>query len=183
VIFTSFKRSLSYPGEKFSIACYQPTGFNYQELICLAPMDPEGRAIRTRRFFKKENGVFDPISYYLSIHEYREAILQGFHSREEEIKFWMQSLSTRRIATLVCWCPHSASSKAQLRDLGSFACHSGIIAEIIMHYRPDIPVFLDDDRFDRLVPVWRHGSPWQPRLFIKNPSPSTNCLTPCAFYS
>lgn len=164
VIFTSFRKSSNIPGEKYSIANYQPVGYNFPEIICLAPLTPDGKPIRSRQLTKKKNGVIDPFAFYSALYDYRQAILRGYQDRWQEILFWLEALNTHRTVSLVSWSPYSKATQEQVKDMGVFACHSGIISEIILCFRPDIEVVLDDDRFDRLVPLWRHGKPWHPRL-------------------
>lgn len=144
VVFTSFRKSQNFNGEKFSIARFQPKGYRYKELRFLAAEDEKGGKILLRNF---ENPIED----------YREVLRRSFKARGTAIRGWLESLSPDVDIVLCCWCPYSKSTQEQIKKRGSFVCHSGLIAQMIRKYRPDVPVELDDDRQKYLIDEWRVG--------------------------
>jgi hypothetical protein len=71
------------------------------------------------------------------------------------VKPWLDSLSPDKDIILCCWCPYSESSSKQIKEYGDFACHSGLIGQMIQKNRPDIQVVLDEDRQKYLIKEWR----------------------------
>lgn len=159
IILTSFKRSSMYPGKKFSVAPYQPRGFNYPELLCLAPIDMHGKGIRSSKFFcnssKEEADLFDFLDDCSS---YRKAVMQSYIDRSEEIRHVLSAFNRNSQIVFASWGPYTANARRQISKTGIFACHSGIIAEILTIMRPDLKVILDVDRSRWLVPTWQHGT-------------------------
>lgn len=156
IIFTSFKNSHLYAGEKFSVARYQPKRFYYTELSFLAAEDENGHRIKLRN---TED----------SIAQYKKAFRRGCKVRWTEIDEWLKSLDEASDYVLCCWCPYSQSSDKQLKETGSFACHTGLVAQLIKKHRPDIKILLDDDRENRLIKDWAVKSdavpkPLQPKV-------------------
>lgn len=143
VILTSFKQSVKYPGEKYSIARIQPKGFNYKELKFLAAIDEKGKKLQM------ENIQDDTLNVY------KEALRRGLKKRWHLVNAWLNSLSHDKDIVLCCWCPYSESSSKQMKEYGTFACHSGLIGQMIRKNRPDIQVVLDEDRQKYLSKEWR----------------------------
>lgn len=141
IIFTSFKKSYQYAGQKFSVARYQPKGFHFTELSFFAAEDENGDRIKL--------GNSDN-----SIAEYKKAFRKGCKARWAEIEIWLKALKPEDDLVLCCWCPYSKGSEKQLKDTGVFACHTGLIAQMIKKHRPDIRVALDEDREKHLVKDW-----------------------------
>jgi hypothetical protein len=53
-----------------------------------------------------------------------------------------------------------------VKELGVFACHSGLASKLLSGLLPDIEMRLDFDRAERLVPQWRFGRVEQGNLFL-----------------
>ena len=157
ITFTSFKKSHLYAGEKFSVARYQPKGFRYQETSFLAAEDENGERIKLRN---TED----------SIAQYKKAFRRGCKVRWPEIEAWLKSLDAAKDYVLCCWCPYSQSSEKQLKDTGVFACHTGLIAQIIRKHRPDIQIAMDTDREKHLIKDWLVKSDAAPK-FEPQPEP------------
>lgn len=142
VILTSFKQSVKYPSEKFSIARIQPKGFNYKELKFLAAIDEKGKKLQLKNLQED------------SLNGYKETFKRGLKKRWHSVNAWLNSLSPDKDIVLCCWCPYSESSSKQMKEYGAFACHSGLIGQMIRKNRPDIQVVLDEDRQKYLVKEW-----------------------------
>lgn len=151
VVLTSFQRSkeiirkLSLAGAEriftYSVARFQPKGFNYEELKFLAANGKNGKLLL--RNFKNP------------VRDYAEALKEGYLSRWNEIKKWLDSLKEEETIILCCWCPHSSQTNKQIDRFGTFCCHTGLIGKMINKHRPDITVVLDDDRDRYLVEEWK----------------------------
>jgi hypothetical protein len=139
IILSSFKNSSKYLCQKYSVSRWQPAGFNYPELLFLAPFDNQGRKILLR----------DSIN---SLEGYRKAFIGGYVARWEEVKPWLDSLIPETNMVLCCWCPYSKPSREQLKKFGTYACHLGLIAQLIEMSNPEIEIILDDDR---IVEEWK----------------------------
>lgn len=161
VVLTSFHNARHYHGTKYSISLYQPKGFNFPALDFFAPVSEDFNDIRTGRFLNPS----DPHDYYVGLSDFETSLMEAFRSRGDEIRHFTATLDPQSDIVLCCWCPHSRSSREQVKKLGVFACHSGLVGKIILDYRPDIEVRLDNDRADRLVPQWSYGYGAQRDLF------------------
>lgn len=162
VVFTSFQKAHRYPGEKFSIAMFQPAGFNFPELTFFMPVSDELESIRTKSYLKSLN----PHDFYEDLEMFGTEITRAFGSRIDEIIHFSSTLSASKDIALCCWCPYSKSTKEQVKALGVFACHSGLASKFLATLRPDIEMRLDFDRSERLVPQWRYGHGTQGNLFL-----------------
>ena len=141
IVFASFKKAKNYSGEKYSVATFQPKGFNFSCLKFLYPIDEEGRRIYL------ENYV-DPFVGYV------QALRKAYQDRWDIIKKWLDKLEPDNDIVLCCWCPYSEHAKDQIKEFGVFCCHSGLIAKMIAKHRPDIKIILDDDRAKKLFGEW-----------------------------
>lgn len=142
VVLTSFKMSKKFSGEKFSISRFQPKGFSFPELKFLAAIDKEGRRMALRNYI-------DPVAGYA------QALRDAFKCRWGAIKKWLDSLTPDVDIVLCCWCPYSDATAEQMKEFGTFACHSGLIGLMIAKHRPDIQIVLDRDREEHLLPEWK----------------------------
>lgn len=142
LVLTSFKKAKNYNGQKFSIARFQPSGFAFAELSFLAATDKDGNKLLLRDFRSPMEG-------------YEKALFEGYATRWDKIKTWLDSLQEDKTVVLCCWCPYSESTKNQIREFGTFCCHSGLIGKLVNRYRPDISVVLDSDRKYKLVERWK----------------------------
>lgn len=145
IILTSFNRSKEIDGLKFSISRFQPKGFQLPELNFLAAVDRDGKKMLLRNYI-------DPIRGY------EKALRDAYKERWDRIKKWLDELSSAKDIVLCCWCPYSQATKEQIQVFGYFACHSGLIGLMIEKHRPDIKIFLDQDRHEKLVPEWKPKS-------------------------
>ena len=148
VIITSFRESdnilKSFPDVKcYSVSRRQPKGYFYDELPFLAPYDDKGKALSLSGYPDNKLARYQ-LAYYDNIHKH-----------EEQFEEWLQSLDNDVDIALCCWCPHSTSTRKQLKKFLTFACHTGIIGQIINHRRPDIQLWLDHDHAEHLVKLWK----------------------------
>jgi hypothetical protein len=141
ITLTSFKKSKEYPGEKFSIARFQPQGFQYRPLSFLGAEGPKGEHLRLSNFE-------DPTDF---VKEYKA----GIQARWIVVQQWLKTLEESKDIVLCCWCPYSAHSLEQFKRDNIVYCHSGLIGKLINHHCPDITVLLDSDRFYHLYEPWR----------------------------
>ena len=141
---------------------FQPKGFNFPELIFFAPVSEDFADIRTKSYLNS----LDPHDFYEGLLVFGGELLSAFGARKVEIGHFAAALIPAENVVLCCWCPHSKSTKAQLKELGVFACHSGLVAKMLAELRPDIEIRLDPDRAERLVPQWRYGHGEQGNLFL-----------------
>ena len=131
-------------GNKFSVARTKPAwAKKYKELDFLAPIDKNGKAIRLSNYPHNPTGG------------YAMVLKETYISRWTEISEWLESLKVDEQYVLCCWCPHSKSTKEQIKEFGSFACHTLLIAKLIRKNRPDLIVKLDDEREEKGFPEWK----------------------------
>lgn len=139
VVITSFQESKRHNGTKYSVASFQPTGFNYPNLAFLAPLDATGQRIHLNK-----NALAD----------FQAAVERAYNTRWEMISSWLNKLSNQEDIVLCCWCPYSQSSKEQIKEYGFFACHTGLLALLIKQHRPDIILRLGEKHQNLLYPPW-----------------------------
>lgn len=144
IYLTSFEKSLELKKKikKYSTARRQPGSFNYETLEFLAPLNKNGKAILLDGIDK------DSLDKYASA--YKETLKRNW----SKVNAWLKSLSADDIA-LCCWCPYTADSKKYITEEGTFACHTLLIGALIEKYRPDLEVFLDEDRWRLAVMEWK----------------------------
>lgn len=137
VILTSFKKSkevikklkLSIDNV-YSVARFQPKGYNYKELRFLAAEDEYGNKLLLKDFKNPEK-------------EFKEALKRSYRKKIYQIVEWLKSLKEEENIVLCCWCPYSSQKDNKNHY---FLCHNGIIGQIIERNRPDITIILDEDR-------------------------------------
>lgn len=155
ITFTSFERSNRHKGQKFSIACYQPKGFNYEELTCLAPFTEDFKSMRSREFLTRDTNLCDFERYERFFDKFSKMIYEAYLARWSEIYYWLKSLEPGRDMVLCCWCPESKAAQEQIEKVGVFVCHCGLVSKMIQEYRKDIEVFYDKS-FREM-----ENSPWE----------------------
>lgn len=136
VLITSFRRSKTLDFATYSVAVYQPKGFNYPELTMLKILDG-GRWIMPHNFIR-----FDE-----PLHAYHQALRNLYHEREQHIRAWLAEDSLA--VAICCWCPYEKAAQRQLKEWGTFVCHTSVVGEILQEYGAQ--VFYDADR--RLMKV------------------------------
>jgi len=139
VLLTSFHNAKNFDNNKFSVARNKPDWCNYKQLQFLAPFDVHNKPITLK---------------FLSNIDYMTALREVYTHRWDEIEQWLDQLSDAKQYILCCWCPHSQSSKLQLKEHGYFACHTLLIGKMIKLHRPDLIIQLDDDREQRGLSEW-----------------------------
>lgn len=112
--------------EAFSVARWQPRGFSYPEIRCLAPFDADGRPIRG-----------------LPPERYLEAYAVALASRWPEVRRALEHFK-RRDVSLLCWC----NPKRQ-RGYPKLFCHTILIGFLAERF--GLPVMYLDGREN---PVW-----------------------------
>lgn len=141
IYLTSFFRSDELPDsvEKWSAAVYQPKGYDFPKAGWAdIREDKTGEWIRPRMF----EGHPNPRTAY------RDWLYQEYMGRKEEAMIWLYGLEGD--AALMCWCPRDKAAQRQLKDWGSFICHTAVIGEFL-HKEFDVPVWYDSDRLNMTV--------------------------------
>lgn len=140
VLLTSFLNARNYNLEnKFSVATWKPKWCQYQDIPFLFPFDVNGIRLRLSNC----EG---------SVEKYVEELRDGYTDRWEQIESWLQSLRKDQQYVLCCWCPHSSSSKEQLKNQDKFFCHTVLIGKMIRTHRPDLITKLDFIRETKSIP-------------------------------
>lgn len=130
---------------RYSVAVYQPKGFDLPELDIFKITRPNGKWIMPRDFLNTSN----------PLRNYREALYNHYLKRKRFIsKFLRTSLYSNLV--LCCWCPHEKAAQRQMNEFGSFVCHTSVIYYYLAKEHPEIYVALDNDRID-LAPLWNDG--------------------------
>lgn len=142
VTLTSFAKSGQFRGKKYSVSRWQPKGFQYPVLDFLSAVDAAGKPLKLQKFS-------DPLT------DYKKAFIDGIKARWDRVYPWLKGLRPSEDVVLCCWCPYSATSQKQIKEFGTFACHTGLIGQLIQKFRPDIKVVLDNDREKHLIQEWR----------------------------
>jgi hypothetical protein len=148
ILLSSFKKSKEVIKKipdscHYSVSRWQPSGFSYNILDFLGA------------YYKNGNGLLlqnrtNPLQ------SYQHDLFKYYVSRWEEIVLWLTTIqNSDKLIVLNCWCPYSKATKNQIKNFGSFACHTGLIGKIINSYFPDIELYLDKDRHQMLVPEWK----------------------------
>lgn len=151
VILTSFRtwRRSGEPGgyeNAYSVARWQPTGYCLKNLPALAAVDKRGQKMLLRHYTDPLNG-------------YRNDLREAYAARWRAIKQWLNNLDNKQDIYLCCWCPYSTQTSSQITVHGTFACHTGLIGQMIRRHRPDIDLIMDKDREQWLTPSWRPEVP------------------------
>jgi len=124
----------------YSVSRKQPTGFSYIDLPFFAARDIHGNKLRLI------NGI----------EEYRRKLLEFYDTvYQSHIVPWVLDLRPGDIDIICCWCPYSESTKRQIRQYGSFVCHTGIIGSIVNDVNPEIEVYMDLDRHTKLISEYK----------------------------
>lgn len=137
---TSFAKSRYLPDNvrKWSAAVYQPEGFDFPKAAWTDIRDAYGNWNRPRDFLNFDEPLV----------AYREAMLSLYREREDIIEEWLKK--RKNPFALCCWCPYDRAAQRQLRQWGSFVCHTAVIAEILtVDFK--WPVWLDNDRLKMSV--------------------------------
>lgn len=151
IILTSFqesKRLLKRDGIKsrkpnvYSVARNQPVGFSYPVLSFLAAIDIHGQKIHLR-------GVEDPIN------SYKKTLFEYYNSVCDDVLLWLSDLKEEDMDILCCWCPYSEATRNQIRIYDAFVCHTGLIGQLVNELRPDISIYMDGDRSEKLIDEFR----------------------------
>lgn len=131
------------PHNCFSIAVYQPKWVKpYQEASVFNILDANGDWIRPRNFIPEGHDPTQPDNQLLG--RYFDALLEHYDRRRPQIEEWLASHTVRRV-NLLCWCPYDRAAKRQLKDYGSFVCHSAAVGFYLQEFLGQ-RVQLDTDR-------------------------------------
>jgi hypothetical protein len=136
VLITSFQRShdLAYI-PTFSVAVYQPKGFALPEVEWAKITDANGEWIRPRRFITEP----DPLAAY------HFALLDHYRGRTLAARDWLDHVNTFwGTIAFCCWCPYERRAREQLKEHGSFVCHTAVLGEFLEEL--GVRVWYDTDR-------------------------------------
>lgn len=145
VIITSFKESdnilRTYRDvTPYSVSRWQPKGYFYETLIELAAYDIHGNRLHLKGS---------------SLDGYKDEWLAYIRSNITWLNKWLTSLDPYDNILLSCWCPHSNATRRQMKQYKTFVCHTGLIGRVINKFRPDMPVFMDQEHHESLIPEWK----------------------------
>lgn len=141
VYITSFFKSHLVPKgvEKFSAAVYPPKGYEWMPKAAWMDIrNNKGDWTRPRNFEKAEN----------PLQSYRDALWQLYSDRTLEASRWLSERTTD--VALCCWCPSDQAAQRQLKEWGSFICHTAVLGEFI-HTNFNLPIWYDADRLRMTV--------------------------------
>jgi len=133
ILMTSFFDSNKLDMEKWSVAVYQPSGYDYPK-VDWADIRVQGQWIRPRLFLSDP----DPAAAYWRF------MTTMYESRIREAHEWLQDYYTHDLA-MCCWCPHDRAARRQLEEFGSFICHTGPLAAFLRD-KCGVEVALDKHR-------------------------------------
>lgn len=129
------------PSQIFSAAVWQPRGLNYVKADWTDIRNENGVWVRPREFANLER----PLAAY------REALWDHYEDRYLIAKNWVdQKLAKHHAIALCCWCPYEIAAQRQLREHGSFVCHTSVLGEWISTELKQ-PVWFDADRLKMAV--------------------------------
>jgi hypothetical protein len=135
IYITSFKESVApiFGDRKFSVAVYQPVGFAYPKLEWADIRDSSGRWIMPRNFI----GYKEPLEHYV------RHLWRLYQTRAADIYAWSKVARTGDV--LCCWCPYEQAAQRQIREHGSFVCHTSVVGLYLNHVMR-MNIVYDDDR-------------------------------------
>lgn len=142
IFFSPFKRSHIYSGTKYSVAVFQPTGFQLPQLPFLAPMAADKTRIQ----------ILDNSPE--AIINFKQALLAAYKSRWQIINNWLKTLNNQNDIVLCCWCPYSSIAINQIKQHNFFLCHMGIIAQLLEQHRNDLSIVMDP-KYQKLYQDWQ----------------------------
>jgi hypothetical protein len=122
----------------WSAAVYQPRGIDFPKAQWADIRDENGVWTRPRNFVDQPRPLVS----------YKEALWTLYSNREEEIAEWLRENHTDEVA-MCCWCPYDRAAQRQLKEWGSFVCHTAVMG-LYLENIFEIEVHYDGDR-DRMV--------------------------------
>ena len=134
VYLCSFQHSHELPPgvTPMSVAVYQPNGYDYPK-VEWADIRRDGHWIRPRDFITEAQPLV----------AYHDALYALYMERKAEAEWWRDAVPWD--VALCCWCPYDQAAQRQLKDFGSFVCHTAVLSEFI--YRElHVQVWEDGDR-------------------------------------
>jgi hypothetical protein len=141
VYLTSFFESHKVPKdvEKFSAAVYPPKGYEWMPKAAWTDIrNNKGDWTRPRNFVNAEN----------PLQAYRDALYELYSGRMLEASKWLTE--RQGAVALCCWCPSDQAAQRQLKEWGSFICHTAVLGEFI-YTEFAIPVWYDANRLRMTV--------------------------------
>lgn len=146
IYITSFQRATELPlahEQIFSAAVWQPKNHNYTKADWTDIRDKDGVWIRPREFVDQERPLW----------AYRAALYAHYDNRYLQARHWVEEKLARwGSIALCCWCPFEVAAQRQLREHGSFVCHTSVLGEWI-NTELKQPVWYDSDRVRMAVLV------------------------------
>ena len=131
----------------YSAAVYQPKTFFYKKLDFFDIRDSSGAWTRPRDFLAYD----DPLAAY------HDALMTLYYERLPAIQTWLRDMSKAMDALVCCWCPYDRAAQRQIKEHGSFVCHTAVMYEVLKDLGAN--VVLDNDR-DKMVPLWDKYAGW-----------------------
>jgi len=136
VLMTSFRRSHGVPAPTYSVAMYQPKGFEYPRVDWALIGNPNGTDwIRPRNYQHSD----DPLR------EYKAALMHQYLHRIEDAQEWFKAQQLYAAICFCCWCPHDRAAHRQLAEFETYVCHHDVLGEFLETYL-GVRVWYDHDR-------------------------------------
>lgn len=132
----------------YSIAVYQPSWFSPLPKLETFDIRREGGAwVRPRDFLKTSQVLVDrsekPDMELLQ--RYHDTLLGMYKKRMDDYGTSLAGpVWTEKNIVMCCWCPYDKAAQRQLKDYGSFVCHSWAVETFLKEY--GVEVVRDKDR-------------------------------------
>lgn len=145
------------PPVGYSIAVYQPHWYSQLLKLDLFDIrDEHGQWVRPRNFIpepeSREEELVRGVDPAL-LRRYHNTLLGMYekrwrHDLELGLSLRRDHFDQHEDVALCCWCPYDKAAQRQLRDYGSFVCHSWPVETFLLEL--GVPVVRDIDR-ERMV--------------------------------
>lgn len=132
IILTSFRDAPNHKCTKYSIARWQPRNCSYPELKSLAPLYPDGKAIRN----------LSPDEYRIAYEKY---VLSSSNAKRQ-LQAVIDLINNGESICLMCWCNLSRQS-----EYDKLFCHRILVGWFIEKTFPQVEVIYADGA---QTPVW-----------------------------
>jgi rhodanese-related sulfurtransferase len=157
----------SMPG--YSIAVYQPRGHSPLPKLDLFDIREGGKWVRPRDFLEGDvqpsgmTGVLEDTAVRGPdkelLHRYHDHLLSLYRRRWQqaqeggqvgyEVAELLPLLSKDASVAFCCWCPYDRAAQRQLKDYGSFVCHSWVVESFLGAMGVEVVRDLDREKMVR----------------------------------
>lgn len=129
----------------YSIAVYQPQWFDtLPKCSAFNILDKNNIWIRPRNYEKFRKPLV----------QYGQDLYELYHTRRARIERWLTLIQKYERVYLCCWCPYDRAAQRQIKQHGTFVCHSAAV-EWFLRENFGIVCIRDNDR-DKMIEL-----PWK----------------------